>query len=109
MQPAGHANLDTTRIYLREAENLSHAFGTVFPPLHVELLTAPKSSRGVSASGADLRALARQNVPVVVGRPGLEPGTYGLKDLVFSSHFVTGHPAPTTLPPLFEKKSIPRR
>lgn len=33
MQRAGHADFETTKIYLREAENLAAGFGTVFPAL----------------------------------------------------------------------------
>jgi len=31
MTRAGHADFETTKIYLREAENLAHGFGDVFP------------------------------------------------------------------------------
>ena len=50
MQRAGHADFATTQIYLREAENLSAGFGTVFPPLPADLLAKPTRARGVSAS-----------------------------------------------------------
>jgi len=64
MQRAGHADFETTKIYMREAENLSKAFGTVFPPLPARLLgiapnrpgalSAPQSSqKQVDRSGAD--------------------------------------------------------
>ena len=49
-QRAGHADFATTQIYLREAENLAHGFGTVFPPLPAGLLTRPIRARRVSAS-----------------------------------------------------------
>jgi hypothetical protein len=38
MQRAGHQDFETTRIYLREAENLAAGFGTVFPPLSTDVL-----------------------------------------------------------------------
>ena len=48
MQRAGHADFETTKIYLREAENLSQGFGTVFPVLPKSLLgIAPKSPRAI--------------------------------------------------------------
>jgi integrase len=49
MQRAGHERFDTTRQYIREAENLAAGFGRVFPPLPADLLSPPKSARGVSA------------------------------------------------------------
>ena len=57
MQRAGHASFDTTRIYLREAENLAAGFGTVFPALPEALLVKPTSARGegVSASVSAFR------------------------------------------------------
>jgi len=38
MQRAGHPDFETTKIYLREAENLSAAFGEVFPALPESVL-----------------------------------------------------------------------
>ncbi len=38
MQRAGHADFETTKVYLREAESLAQGFGTPFPPLPEELL-----------------------------------------------------------------------
>ena len=38
MQRCGHADFATTQIYVREAENLSHGVGQVFPPLPARLL-----------------------------------------------------------------------
>jgi integrase len=49
MQRAGHERFDTTRRYIREAENLAAGFGRVFPPLPTDLLDTPKSARGISA------------------------------------------------------------
>jgi integrase len=51
MQRAGHEDFETTKIYLREAENLAQGFGTVFPPLPDRLLgIAPKSPGTLSVS-----------------------------------------------------------
>lgn len=48
MQRAGHADFETTQIYLREAENLSAGFGEVFPALPESLLgIAPQSPRAI--------------------------------------------------------------
>ncbi|MGA7124042.1 MAG: site-specific integrase [Polyangiaceae bacterium] len=38
MQRAGHADFETTKIYMREAENLAASFGDVFPTLPDDLL-----------------------------------------------------------------------
>jgi integrase len=51
MQRAGHADFATTQIYLREAENLTHGFGQVFPELPKNLV---ESSRESSQSGSIL-------------------------------------------------------
>ncbi len=52
MQRAGHADLATTQIYVREAENLAAGFGAVFPELPSALLTPRQgpAPRGVSLS-----------------------------------------------------------
>lgn len=42
---AGHANFGTTQIYIREAEALASAFGTVFPPLPESVLRPDEASR----------------------------------------------------------------
>jgi integrase len=79
MQRAGHADFATTQIYLREAENLAHGFGTVFPPLPAGLLTRPIRARGVSASvsafGFSDVHLAGKNSVETVGATGFEPAT----------------------------------
>jgi integrase len=83
MQRAGHSNFETTRIYLREAENLAQGFGEVFPVLPEALLNPPKGARRVSARvsafGHPRNAAAWRNKAFEVGRAGLEPATYGLK------------------------------
>jgi hypothetical protein len=68
MQRAGHEDVSTTQIYQRTAENLSDAFGDVFPPLPV--LNRPESPRG--ASELTVRPKTRWNA---VGAAGLEPAT----------------------------------
>ena len=83
MQRAGHAGFETTRIYMREAENLASGFGDVFPPLPTALLVGTKKAERVSASvsafGVGRRAAPWRNKVNLVGRAGLEPATYGLK------------------------------
>jgi integrase len=79
MQRAGHADFETTRIYLREAENLSAGFGTAFPALPSELLSKPVRGRGVSASVSAFGVAAfvkpwRKAVDSV-GATGFEPAT----------------------------------
>ena len=47
MQRAGHADFETTKVYLREAENLAQGFGVPFSPLPEELHgNRPESPRG---------------------------------------------------------------
>jgi hypothetical protein len=51
MQRAGHEDFETTKIYLREAENLSGGFGVVFPALPERLLgIVPKSPGAIRGS-----------------------------------------------------------
>jgi integrase len=53
MQRAGHEDFETTKIYLREAENLSKAFGAVFPALPDRLLgIVTQSSVTIDGSGS---------------------------------------------------------
>ena len=69
MQRAGHSDFETTKIYLREAENLSQAFGQVFPTLPREVLgIAPQSPRDDS-SEANFAEL----LDYVVELTGIEP------------------------------------
>ena len=82
MQRAGHAGFETTKLYLREAENLAHAFGRVFPPLPTELLARPRSARGarkvsapVSAFGLPKLRNGRKFPPYPVESRGIEPLT----------------------------------
>ena len=72
MYRAGHADFETTRIYLREAENLADAFGTVFPILPPEMLRsfATVSQRCETDKDNMLKILAN-----VVEAPGIEPGS----------------------------------
>ena len=78
-QRAGHASFETTRIYLREAENLSHGFGDVFPVLPASLLARPTSARGVSASLSAFRRRDARGTPRNRSNPveprGIEPLT----------------------------------
>ena len=46
MQGAGHAGFETTRGYIREAENLRSSFGSVFPALPKNLLESSGESSG---------------------------------------------------------------
>jgi hypothetical protein len=72
MGRAGHADFETTRIYLREAENLAHAFGNVFPILPPEML---RSFATVSQNcGTDDDNMA-ELLANVVEAPGIEPGS----------------------------------
>jgi integrase len=51
MQRAGHEDFETTKIYLREAENLSAGFGEVFPALPDRLLgIAPNRPGAIPSS-----------------------------------------------------------
>ncbi len=79
MQRAGHADFDTTKIYLREAENLVAGFGAVFPALPADLLRPPTRARGVSASvsafGLPAFMVAGRNKTLSVELRGIEPLT----------------------------------
>jgi integrase len=57
MQRAGHADFETTKVYLREAENLAPGFGQVFPALPADLLNPPTRSRGGSGAGGVLASV----------------------------------------------------
>jgi hypothetical protein len=46
MQRAGHAGFETTRGYIREAENLRASFGKVFPQLPENLFESSGESSG---------------------------------------------------------------
>ena len=48
MQRAGHADFETTKIYLREAENLSQGFGSPFPTLPEDLQNIAPTNGGES-------------------------------------------------------------
>jgi len=82
MQRAGHADFATTRIYMREAENLAAGFGTVFPPLPAVLLKRPTAKPGgvsasVSAFGVDPGSAPLGIKRFVARHRGFEPLTYG--------------------------------
>jgi hypothetical protein len=60
MQRAGHADFETTKIYLRDAENLSAGFGSVFPALPDRLFgIAPKSPGTLSAPRSSQKQAVR--------------------------------------------------
>jgi hypothetical protein len=60
MQRAGHADFETTKIYLREAGNLSVGFGAVFRALPDRLLgIAPKSPGTLSAPRSSQKEAVR--------------------------------------------------
>jgi hypothetical protein len=71
VQRAGHADFDTTQIYLREAENLAAGFGEVFPPLPADLLRGGLGS--VSDSAPDDEANLAESLRSVVELTGIEP------------------------------------
>lgn len=88
MHAAGHKDLATTMVYVREAENVRQGFGAVFPPLPACLLgrgapeaaagppplTAPPSNVPGNVPGAAGGARnARNSVENVVRGEGFEP------------------------------------
>ena len=77
MQRAGHASFDTTRIYLREAENLAAGFGTVFPALPEALLSKPTSARGVREGVSASVSAFRLREPGGRDKPGRDPSASG--------------------------------
>jgi hypothetical protein len=73
-QRAGHSSFETTQIYLREAENLAHGFGAVFPALPGNLLDPPGlGSVSDSASLEDDEDTESLGFPVEL--TGIEPVT----------------------------------
>jgi hypothetical protein len=72
MQRAGHEDFETTKIYLREAENLAKAFGSVFPVLPDRLLRiAPNRPGAIAVSlSSEIQGLfsgADENRPLLHG------------------------------------------
>lgn len=67
MQRAGHRHFQTTQIYVRTAEAIREGFGEPFP-------TLPQALFGPLDRTSDA-----QPVEVMVGQPGLEPETNGLR------------------------------
>jgi len=62
MQRAGHASFETTRGYIREAENLRSSFGSVFPALPKSLLeSSVESSRGRPKSPNQMSSLDKSS------------------------------------------------
>lgn len=71
MQRAGHTNFGTTQIYVRTAEAIREGFGEVFPQLPAGLF-GPELWSSVAAR-------FRKRGGRIVGQPGLEPETNGLR------------------------------
>ena len=71
-QRAGHKSFSTTEIYIREAENLSDAFGVVFPSLPESLNVAPEYRQRFRSilTGADDKTTTKQ--AQLVEAPGIE-------------------------------------
>jgi integrase len=68
MQRAGHADFETTKVYLREAENLAYGFGTPFPMLP-EALQKNRPGIAPSDSEDDNEAILLRKL---VEAPGIE-------------------------------------
>ena len=74
MQRAGHSDFETTKIYLREAENLSRGFGVPFPVLPASLIRPiGRFGSGWDKAKPKTHATAK-NKQDHVAPPGLEPG-----------------------------------
>ncbi len=71
MQRAGHADFETTKIYMREAENLAASFGDVFPTLPETLWSFANDSQPCETEEANDADLLRK----VVELTGIEPVT----------------------------------
>jgi integrase len=71
MQRAGHADFETTKIYMREAENLAATFGDVFPVLPVDLMGFANDSQNCATLEPNEAELLRK----VVELTGIEPVT----------------------------------
>jgi hypothetical protein len=70
MQRAGHSAFETTKICLREAENLSAGFGNVFPALPPDLL-----DRGFATVSDRDEANEPELLEELVELTGIEPVT----------------------------------
>ncbi len=68
MQRAGHKDIATTMIYVREAAAIREGFGEVFPPLPADLLSA-----GLSAEGPATWAKLREDQWKQASPAGFEP------------------------------------
>jgi integrase len=72
MQRAGHADFETTKLYMREAENLSASFGSVFPALPEALLGSfATDTQKCETENANFAELLKN----VVELTGIEPVT----------------------------------
>ena len=74
-QRAGHKSFSTTEIYIREAENLSDAFGRPFPPLPRDLLLSKQLSKLATVK----RTSSRIPPAYFVEQRGIEPLTSALR------------------------------
>jgi integrase len=81
-QRAGHAGFGTTEGYIREAENMRHGFGVVFPPLPASLGKRGPVRPTPEIVSASLSAFRRRplrgtsrNMMGMVGEAGFEPAT----------------------------------
>ncbi len=61
MQRAGHADLTTTQIYVREAENLAAGFGAVFPELPPDLLVGAFASLSLRSESQNAKPAELQD------------------------------------------------
>jgi len=71
---AGHSSFSTTEMYIREAENLAHAFGVPFPPLNA--LVGSKTRSNLEGLAGVPHVLPP---PYQVEQRGIEPRTSALR------------------------------
>lgn len=91
MHRAGHRDLATTTLYVREAENVRRGFGQVFPPLPAAL----GLSQGLSHGTNDRREVPDQKAVARFGERDSNPGA----DLPPRARPAERHPArPTEVP-----------
>lgn len=100
MQRAGHADLQTTQIYVREAENLAAGFGVVFPHLPPDLLDggfASHSRRSESQSSntaiSDHLGVEPTRIEFVEEKPPSAENKSGSSPASREPHRETGRPS----------------
>jgi integrase len=95
MHRAGHKDLATTQVYIREAENVGRDFGEVFPPL-------PEELTGTRSLSPDLSPVAE-----VSSQKAVKPVVSAVRGKGFEHHRPPASPADTQDSPKDSPLAIP--